>query len=107
PAGGSERTAGGSERTRPTNTSWSASNDEALGLRGTAPDPESRIPDPGLDPDLDPSPLREPWRWERVLMDAVVIGQDAARWKRRLEGWRRELQLQIREIERQEGKGAA
>src|SRR5204863_6509471 len=60
PAGGSERTR---PTDRPTDTSWSASNDEALGLRGTAADPESRIPDPGLDPDLDPSPLREPWRW--------------------------------------------
>ena len=40
-------------------------------------------------------------------MDAAVIGRDAARWKRRLDGWRRELQLQITEIERQEGTGAA
>jgi len=90
------------DKARPTDASWSASNDEALGLRGTASDPGSRIPDPGDEP-----PLREPWRWERLLMDAAVIGQDAARWKRRLDGWRRELQLQIAEIERQEGKGAA
>jgi CRISPR/Cas system-associated exonuclease Cas4 (RecB family) len=55
----------------------------------------------------DEAPLREPWRWERVLIDAAVIGQDATRWKRRLNGWRYELELQITEVERQEGKGAA
>ena len=84
--------------------SWAASRDEALGL-GEKTNPEPRIPNP--EDEDDDSPLREPWRWERVLMDAAVIGQDPARWRRRLEGWRRELQLQIDEIERQEGKGAA
>jgi len=82
-----------------TNEVWAASNDEALGVRGAAAE--------GGEIERPASSLREPWRWERVLMDAAVIGRDAARWKRRLDGWRRELQLQIREIERQEGEGAA
>ncbi len=30
--------------------------------------------------------LRAPWRWERLLVDAAVIGSDAARWARRLDG---------------------
>ena len=80
--------------------SWAASNDEALGVRGIGPAPG--IGDPGSAA-ADASSLREPWRWERVLMDAAVIGQDASRWKRRLDGWRRELQLQIKEARRQEG----
>ena len=82
-------------------STWQASQDEALGLRRTIPDPGSRTRDPG--DDADASPLREPWRWERVLADASVIGQDAGRWKRRLGGWRRELQLQISEAQRQDG----
>ena len=77
---------------------------------GQVPRVEDRTPPPaaeGGEIERPASSLREPWRWERVLMDAAVIGRDAARWKRRLDGWRRELQLQIREIERQEGEGAA
>jgi ATP-dependent helicase/nuclease subunit B len=97
---------------------WSASNDEALGLRGVSAGPGSGIRDPGSDEAAAESPavesvnpdqavvsgtLRAPWRWERLLVDAVVIGQDAARWKRRLDGRARELALQIHEAKRQEG----
>ena len=89
--------AGGSEG------EWTASQDEALGLRGVDPGPGIG----GSAPEAEASPLRAPWRWERVLIDAAVIGQDSARWKRRLEGWRRELELQIAEVERDEGVGAA
>ena len=103
---------------------WSASQDEALGLRGAPPGPGSGIRDPGSDdtgsdeaesgtPETDAADravvagtLRAPWRWERLLVDAAVIGQDAARWKRRLDGHLRELQLQIEELDRQEGKGS-
>jgi hypothetical protein len=86
-------------------TSWEASHDEALGLPGTPADPGSRMTDPEspVSDHGDDSPLREPWRWERVLVDAAVIGRDAARWKRRLHGWRRELQLQIEEAQRRDG----
>ena len=89
---------GGPDKARPTDSTWAASEDEALGLRRTFSEPALRIADPE-----DESPLREPWRWERVLVDAAVIGQDAGRWKRRLEGWRRELHLQIAEAQRQDG----
>jgi ATP-dependent helicase/nuclease subunit B len=97
---------------------WTVSHDEALGLRGEAAarDPGSGIRDPvdeaeasadqsGADPDkaVVAGTLRAPWKWERMLVDAAVIGQDAARWKRRLDGRAHELTLQIEEAARQEG----
>jgi len=47
--------------------------------------------------------LRAPWRWEKLLVEAAVIGQDAARWRRRLDGKAAELKLQIKEAQRQYG----
>lgn len=47
--------------------------------------------------------LRAPWRWERLLAEAAVIGQSSARWARRLDGKARELRLQIDEASRQDG----
>jgi ATP-dependent helicase/nuclease subunit B len=41
--------------------------------------------------------LRAPWRWEKLLVEAAVIGRDAERWKRRLDGKARELERQKRE----------
>ena len=41
--------------------------------------------------------LRAPERWERLLVDAAVIG-GRDRWKRRLQGLESELRLQIREV---------
>ncbi|MGO9604072.1 MAG: PD-(D/E)XK nuclease family protein [Candidatus Binataceae bacterium] len=35
-------------------------------------------------------PTRAPWRWERIIVDAAVIGS-ADRWKRRLDGLENEL----------------
>jgi ATP-dependent helicase/nuclease subunit B len=42
--------------------------------------------------------VRAPWRWEQLLVDAAVIGS-AARWKRRLDGLRNELDEQRAGIE--------
>jgi ATP-dependent helicase/nuclease subunit B len=96
--------------------SWSVSHDEALGFRGSTGIRDSgfgiRVSDddvPGDQTEADPDQavvggtLRAPWKWERLLVDAGVIGQDAARWKRRLDGRARELTLQIDEAARQEG----
>ena len=47
--------------------------------------------------------LRAPWRWEKLLVEAAVIGRDAARWKRRLAGKAAELEAQIGEAEREDG----
>ena len=88
--------------------SWVPSNDEALGLRpstGLSVDEEVLAEESQADPDqaVVAGTLRAPWKWERVLIDAAVIGQDAARWTRRLDGRARELTLQITEATRQEG----
>ncbi len=40
--------------------------------------------------------LRAPARWERLLVDAAVVG-GAGRWRKRLEGLDAELRLQLRE----------
>jgi len=42
--------------------------------------------------------LRAPWRWEKLLVDAAVIGS-VERWERRLRGLGRELELRIQELE--------
>jgi RecB family exonuclease len=53
---------------------------------------------PEIEPaELSPSPVvegeaRAPWRWERLLVDAAVIGK-ADRWRRRLAGLAEELKL--------------
>jgi len=95
---------------------WAASQDEAFGrVQSQAdgddvppdpgpriPDPESRIPDPDSDSVL-AGTLRAPWRWEALIVDAAVIGRDATRWKRRLEGKHAELERQVREAKREDG----
>ena len=48
-------------------------------------------------PISDPVPVvegtvRAPWRWERLLVDAAVIGNSAERWEKRLNGLRNELE---------------
>ena len=86
---------------------WAASVDEALGLPNLEPEnPEPKNPEPehlGSSSVLSGT-LLAPWRWERLLVDAAVIGQSADRWRRRLDGKAKELDLQIREAERQEGR---
>ena len=49
--------------------------------------------------------LRAPWRWEKLLVDAAVIGS-VERWQRRLAGLARELEIQLAELDDPEG-GAA
>ncbi len=74
------------------------SNPEAAESRGR----ESRIPDPESESVL-AGTLRAPWRWEALIVDAAVIGRDATRWTRRLEGKHAELERQIREAKRDDG----
>jgi CRISPR/Cas system-associated exonuclease Cas4 (RecB family) len=90
------------------NDAWAASGDEAFGRAPTRAADDS-------DPDRDAAgasdedhpvvagTLRAPWRWEALLVDAAVIGRDATRWRRRLEGKRHELARQIREASRHDG----
>jgi len=81
--------------------SWVASRDEALGLPDSAQQPPESVPDSGS-PIPDPVWIA-PWRWEKLLVEAAVIGHDAARWERRLAGKAAELDRQIREAADEHG----
>jgi CRISPR/Cas system-associated exonuclease Cas4 (RecB family) len=50
--------------------------------------------------------VRAPWRWERLLVQSAVIGRDAERWRRRLDGYAVALDAQITEALRQDGEEA-
>ena len=41
--------------------------------------------------------LRTPWKWERLIVDAAVIGGDPVRWERRLRGLKRQYESQLQE----------
>jgi RecB family exonuclease len=66
----------------------------AAGADGTtAQEQSSEAADPGSAPDAP-----APWRWDRLLTDAAVIG-GRDRWRRRLETLDRELVLQISQLD--------
>ncbi len=50
--------------------------------------------------------LHAPWRWERLLVDAAVIG-GRDRWERRLSGLAREIQARLDEVDDPGGSEAA
>ena len=97
----------------PVTEDWAASFDEALGSAAPVDDElvveeEAAAAEP-VDPDeaVVAGTLRAPWRWEQLLGDAAVIGQDAARWRRRLQGRASEISRQIAEARRDDGGGRA
>ena len=71
---------------------------EARQIAGEPVDPAARVV---------AGTLRAPWRWEKLLVEAAVIGQDAARWQRRLDGKAAEIGAQIAEARRQHGEESA
>jgi CRISPR/Cas system-associated exonuclease Cas4 (RecB family) len=87
-------------------------SDEAFGLPDDvdAADDDSETTIDGIDSERegdDPvvaGTLRAPWRWEKLLVEAAVIGHDASRWRRRLAGKSAELEAQVREAVREEGQ---
>jgi CRISPR/Cas system-associated exonuclease Cas4 (RecB family) len=89
------------------NAPYIPSSDDAFALPEEA-QPREEADDLGADGATDgpvvAGTLRAPWHWEKLLVDAAVIGQDASRWKRRLAGKAAELAAQVREAERQEGR---
>src|SRR6185437_14259941 len=90
-----------------------------LELAGAAPpaELEAAAPVAGAGADItdiaeiaDPVPvvegaLRAPWRWERLLVDAAVIG-NRERWERRLRGLGAELDRRRSELEGDELRAA-
>ncbi len=76
----------GSPQTRP--TQWVPPGDEILGAFD---------PPPATEP-TDDAPLDVPLGWEKLLVDAAVIG-GRDRWARRLRGLRAEFQTQLRDLE--------
>jgi RecB family exonuclease len=89
---------------------WEPSLDDAFGRPSESPDDEWRLEDERdasepahADDEVVAGTLRAPWKWEALLGEAAVIGQSAARWKRRLDGRARELTRQIDEATRLDG----
>ncbi|HUO05731.1 MAG TPA: PD-(D/E)XK nuclease family protein [Candidatus Binataceae bacterium] len=70
-------------------------------------EPEPELATPEI---TDPAPVvdgtvRAPWRWERLLVDAAVIGS-AERWERRLKGLESEFRRQESEIAEHDARAA-
>jgi ATP-dependent helicase/nuclease subunit B len=51
--------------------------------------------------------LRAPWRWEKLLVEAAVIGRSAARWQRRLDGAANEIARRMAHESAREGDDSA
>jgi CRISPR/Cas system-associated exonuclease Cas4 (RecB family) len=78
---------------------------------------EALLPEVETEPERPPSPpapvpaddgtavvegsLRAPWKWEKLLVESAVIG-GAERWRRRLDGLERELELRRDELRRRD-----
>lgn len=67
----------------------------SLDTAETRASPEERRSEPDS-PTLEGT-LRAPWRWERLIVDAAVVG-GADRWRRRLQGLREEIALRRGEV---------
>ncbi len=68
-----------------TSAKWVPPEDDMLALKGA----DSAEPDSGTE-----RAVHAPWGWEKLLVDAAVIG-GRARWQRRLKGLEREFLLQL------------
>ncbi len=85
---------------------WVEPAGEQLVLKSTVPPrpqppPASAGPADAGDSGEDAAPagaLRAPARWERLLVDAAVVG-GAERWRKRLEGLDAEFRLRLRDVE--------
>ena len=84
-----------------------AADDVIAGFARVEPLPDEGEPsvEESGQPDSDETPvvdgtLRAPWKWERLLVDAAVIGGSPARWERRLRGLRALYEKQLHEERR-------
>jgi CRISPR/Cas system-associated exonuclease Cas4 (RecB family) len=79
--------------------SWVGPRDDALGAASTAAADAADAQDSGDDvEDEQETASVAPWKWESLLVDAAVIG-GVDRWRRRLDGLDRELDLRSAELE--------
>jgi RecB family exonuclease len=90
---------------------WIVSDDEVFGAAASdSLEPEgesaeresSAVPPDDDDRGVLAGSLRTPRRWERMLVEAAVVGGDPARWQRRLNGFDEELRARRREVERED-----
>jgi CRISPR/Cas system-associated exonuclease Cas4 (RecB family) len=79
-------------------------DDVVAGFAGidTAPDAQDTASPLQRSADSETSPiveggLRAPWKWERLIVEASVVGGDPERWRRRLRGLREGYDAQIKE----------
>ena len=88
---------GGAPVKRPSR--WVPPDDEVLTNFQSAP-PGSETPAPVMEAHNEPT-LAVPIGWEKLLVDAAVIGGHD-RWARRLRGLRAELQAQLRDLDKED-----
>jgi len=91
----------------PTDDDLTGAPDDELTASRLAPEFETADPAAGGD-DLEAAerPVRAPWRWERIIVDAAVIGS-AERWERRLDGLESELRRRREASTDDEGRAAS
>ena len=77
---------------------WVPPNDEILASFESAPPAPSPTPEPD---ESNETMLAVPIGWEKLLVDAAVIGGHD-RWARRLRGLRAELQAQLRDLDKED-----
>jgi ATP-dependent helicase/nuclease subunit B len=65
------------------------------------PDPSPEPPAAIHQPPAESGDVRTPWKWETLIVESSVVG-GAGRWRRRLDGLSRELQLRLDEAESEE-----
>ena len=77
-----------------------AADDESSGEAPPSDEPSQAEVPADLDAPVVAGTLRAPWRWEKLLIDAAVIG-GRDRWERRLSGLEHQLGLQLAAIDDQ------
>jgi ATP-dependent helicase/nuclease subunit B len=83
---------------------WVPPDDDVLvNFQSAPPGSEIQAPDDQNQdvPNQDAPALAVPFGWEKLLVDAAVIGGHA-RWARRLHGLRAELQAQLRDLDKED-----
>ena len=87
---------------------WASSADEVFGRSAEQPvdddlvEDEAWVEDEALHDEggVAAGTLRAPRHWERLIVEAAVIGGDPVRWERRLRGLRNEFQAQLADLRR-------